>query len=344
MNKIIRFYMDAAKALKLPIQYREEYYGAEISLGGKKYCFRGGYTPFNDGVSNDISLNKYSANRLLHRAGFPVPDATTVSRKERINGIWQLPPLSYPLVAKPTINAFGGGRDVFCNIQNEQTLIEYLEEKSKKYEYISLEAFERGLTAYRVLVFFNKVIGVVQRDPASVTGNGIHSIAELIERENKNRAKIKTVTLDELKVDKEYETKLKEMNLTLDYIPARDEKIVLCYVCNSMRGGTMTSLGRLICPENADLICRAAKLLNLNLVGFDVICENINRPIEKSRGFIIEANCNPDISIHEAPLFGVPVRMAEIILSHLIKKHPLAYAFGYLRQLLPSYSLSYSDL
>ncbi len=332
-NISVSLYMQAAKALKIPMEYCGEFAGVLVRLARKIYYFRKGYTPFNAGSSDDVARNKYSANYLLKKAGLPVPIAHMISIKDCVNGVWSLPKLTYPIVAKPTAYT-SGGFNVFCNIQNEQILTEYLNEFVVKHLFISLETFEQGLTSYQVIVFFNKVIAVTQRDPACVIGDGIHNINQLINIENEKRAKITTVKLGDIKVDQECKTKLKEMNITLDYIPKASEKIVLCYTCNSYRGGAMRSLGRKICQENAKLVCKASKVLNLNLVGFDIICEDIQLPIGKTRGFIIEANVNPDISIHEAPLAGVCVPIAKIFLKQLIKAHPIAYIFNYLKAIL----------
>ena len=326
-------YLQAAKALKIHMEYREEFAGVLVKLAGKIYYFRKGYTPFNVGSSDDVARNKYSANYLLKKAGFPVPKANIISIKDRINGAWSLPKLTYPIVAKPTAYT-SCGIDVFCNIKSEQILIEYLNEFALKHEFISLENFEQGLTAYRVIVFFNKVIAVAQLDPACVMGDGKHTIIQLIDIENKRRTNIESLT--NIRVDQECKIRLDEMNITLDYIPKINEKIILCYTCNTSRGGTMVSLGQSICPENADLLFRAAKELNLNLVGFDIVCEDIQQPIKKSRGFIIEANSNPDLELNEMPVEGVCVPMAKIFLKQLIKNHPVAYLFNYLKIMLLS--------
>lgn len=329
MNKLLICYIKAAKELKLPIEYREEFAGVAVKLANKTYFFRNnGYTPFNAGSSDNIASNKYSVNYILRKANFPVPQATAISIQNRKQNIWSLPQLTYPIVAKPTTGT-SCGLDVFCNIENEQILVEYLNKNAEKYQFISLESFEGGLTSYRVLVFFNKVIAVTQRNPACVIGNGKNTIAELIKIENAKRKKITNVTLGDLTIDKEYQVKLQEMNLKLDYVPINNEKIILCYTCNASRGGTRISMGKAICPENARLACDAAKALSLNFVGFDIICEDIMRPIQKSRGFIIEANSNPDIIIHESALAGINVPIAKILLKQLIKKHPIAYVLNY---------------
>ncbi len=332
MSKILQLYLKTAKKLKLPHTHRKEFNGIEIYLSGKKYSFRGGSTPFNDGASENISINKCAVNQLLHNANFPVPHLAIISKNNCINGIWSLPKITYPVVAKPTVSPSGNGRDVLCNIQEEQTLISYLNKNKEKYDFFNIEMFEQGLIDYRVLVFFNKVIAVAQRDPASVMGDGKHTVSELIEIENEKRSKVTTVTLEKIKIDEECEIKLKELDLTLEKIPQLNKKITLCYTCNDARGGTEISLGDSICPENAALACQAAKILNLNLVGFDIICEDIQRPISQSRGFILEANITPDPIMHETPLAGIPIPISKIFLKKIMRKHFIAYTIHYLKQ------------
>lgn len=340
---LLNAYITSAISLKLPFYYDNVYEGIEVYLAGKKYFFRGitGCTPFNDGSTQDLTSNKLAVNYLLSKAGFPVPQMTAMSEKMHlINDQWVLPDNlpPYPIVAKPALG-HSGGKNVFCNIQNSETLLEYLHEQQKKNAIFCIEHFEANLISYRVVVFFGKVVAVTRRDPAAVTGDGLHTIKELIALKNEERKKITSVTLGDLAVDKEYETKLKELNLTLDYIPQLNEVISLCYVCNSTRGGTMTALGRSICPENASLAIRAAKLLNLNLVGFDILCEDILRPINASRGFIIEANNNPDLTINEFALAGDNVPLSRIVLKRLIRKHPIAYAGLRIKAFILRYNL-----
>ena len=87
----------------------------------------------------------------------------------------------------------------------------------------------------------------------------------------------------------------------------------------------MESLGTKICKENARLLCRAAKTLDLNIVGFDVICDDILIPIEKSNGVIIEANHNPSIRIHEESSDYMFSRLTNKIVRAFIYRHPLSY-------------------
>ena len=339
MNVLAQLYRNAAQQLMLPCKYDLRFDGIEICFHKTRYFFRGGATPFNDAGSVDIACNKYCVNAILHDAGFPVPSAGALSKANCIDGHWVLPEFNYPLVAKPTINPIGGGLDVLCNIQNKEALIQYLNKTADKYRFISIESFEAGLTTYRVTIFFNKVIAVARRDPASIIGDGNHSIAELIAIENIDRKKRKhTYPIDTIKLEQEHLQKLKELGLTPLDIPKKDEKIVLCYASSSMHGESIVALGDSICPENEKLLCDAAKTLNLNLVGFDVICEDINRPIQDSRGFIIEANFNPDVTIHELPSNGIAIPVTRILLHKLIRMHPFCYFMIRLRYIFSRYA------
>ena len=327
MERNTELYYQSACALKMPLTPIAHIAGFEIRLGKNRYFFRSGETPFNCNSSSSLASNKYCTNKMLEAAGLPMPKADAFSKNEfkktetdQFNHYFK-----FPLVVKPT-NGSSLGKDVLCNITTMDQLKTYMNKCFQRHKFLTVEEFHPNLNSYRVLVFYNKVIGVVQRYPAQVIGDGIHSIQALIDLSNIIRKELKkTTSLGPIKVDEEMQIRLKELGLTLDTIPKDKEIVVLRYTCNSTRGGTMASLGKKICKENARLICNAAKILNLNLVGFDVLCEDILIPIEKSRGVIIEANHAPDVTIHEHPLMGTKNRVTQRMLWRLILKHPIAY-------------------
>lgn len=334
MNKNTGLYYQSACALKLPTSMLQQMDGFAVNLGLRRYFFRGGETPFNCGSSLGVANNKYCTNKILAAAGFPVPKADAIGKDLYNNTNLEalIEHFNFPLVVKPTTGTMEG-RDVLCNIGNRQQLHSYMKKCFQDHQFLSIEEFHGGLNSYRVLVFYYKVIGVVQRFPAKVIGDGIHTIRELIEINNCERERLKgSVSLGPIKVDEEYQIRLNELQMTLETIPQNNETVVLCYTCNSTRGGTMESLGKKICVENARMLCQAARALNLNIVGFDVACEDILVPIETSRGVIIEANQNPDITIHEHPILGISNQVSKKILRRLILRHPVAYFLGLFRK------------
>lgn len=327
IDRNVRLYYKAALMLGLRATYLPHLRCLQVKLGRRNYYFTQTVTPFNCGASISLSKNKYYLNKLLREAGFHVPKAIAL-RKE----LFEQRPLSYfirhlrfPLVAKPVSNT-SRGKDVLCNIKDEQSLAAYLKDAFKTYTAMQIEEFHQGLKEYRVLIFNKRVLGVVERFGAEVVGDACHTIQQLMERRNQERQKLsKHLTLSPLKIDIEYERCLNEQGLNLSSIPPLGQVIKLCHTVNTGRGGDFISKGKLIHPDNARYLCQAASITGLNMVGFDVLCQDIEQSFKASPGIIIEANFNPDITIHEIPHQGTKIRVSKALLKHLIFRHPVSY-------------------
>ncbi|CAM4467783.1 MAG: Cyanophycin synthetase [Legionella sp.] len=216
------------------------------------------------------------------------------------------------------------GRGVLCNIQSLDELRTVLNQAFSTYQQIIVEEFHGNLKSYRVLVFNQKVIGVVLRHPSSVIGDGKHHINDLIERTNKERKRINEF-LGPISLDAEAYTCLKEQGIKEDYIPRGGEKVGLGYTSNASRGGSYENISKKICKENRKLMIQVANTLNLKLVGIDIQCDDINKPIKYPDGVIIEANEIPSIRIHEVPMYGSANLVTRKIMRHFIYRHPFAY-------------------
>ncbi|WP_233588427.1 UDP-N-acetylmuramyl peptide synthase [Legionella septentrionalis] len=328
MNKNAQRYYESALNLGMPATPVASIYGFAISLGKKRYFFRGCLTPFNNAGSVGLVDSKYRTNCLLREAGFPVAKATCIQRHEFTQGEWEakIAGLAFPLVIKPTAGT-SQGMDVLCNIQTLAELKSHLSSYLKTYHEVSIEEFHANLTCYRVLIFYGKIIGVVLREAAYVIGDGKHSVKELVELTNVQRQQTNEI-LKPIVIDDECRIRLRELGLSVDAVPAPDERVTLCYTSNATRGGMYKTLSTKICKENKKLLTRAARVLNLKLVGLDVLCKHINTPIEKSSGILVEANYNPSIRIHEEPIEGAPNYVTKKILRRLILRHPFAYVYG----------------
>ncbi len=328
MDKISRLYYKSSYELGLEPEVIKEVNGFRFTLGGKTYYFRSGFNPFNDLATSSFCCNKFCINKMLNKAGVPVPKAFSITRKNFKKGKFNLNKLNFPVVAKPTWDTVGG-KGVICNIKDKETLLLLLEESFKKYRCMSIEEYHADLRSYRVTVFLNKVIGVVERIPASVVGDGVHTISQLIDMQNSKRKILhEHLAFGPIKITKETDIIFEQRHITPDYIPGIKESIPIRITCNSGAGGTMIGLDtNIIHPENANIACLVANVLNLKLVGVDFLCEDISVPFSKSRGVIIEANPSPDITLHEKCPHGVPLQITKIILKKLILRHIFSYLF-----------------
>lgn len=312
----------------MPVKPVPEINGFELKLGTHHYLFRECEGPFNNISSCSIAADKYCTNKLLEQKGIPVPNALSLHiddfNKYPIDEL--ITDLNFPLVIKPLLNS-SQGKDVLCNIQTIEELKLFLTHYFSIYDYLMIEEFHGKLKSYRVLVFNGKIMGIVLRHPASVIGDGKHTIEELVNLTNIERKKISDF-LGPIVLDDECKIKLKELGAELDYIPLTGEKIVLCYTSNATRGGTYESLGNKMCKENRKLMAKVASVLNLTLTGIDVECKDINLPITQSNGVILEVNHRPSVRIHEIPLNGKPHFVTRKIMRSFIYRHPLSYLYS----------------
>lgn len=321
-------YFESAKDLFLSVKPITEIDGFILKLGKNNYHFCKNETPFNNSCSANIAVDKYCTSKLLEKAGIPVPKAISLNRTEFQQNLHKdkIAQLNFPLVIKPIDGSLG--IDVLCNIQTLNELEIHLTKYFSSYPCLLIEEFHGKLNSYRVLVFNKRIIGIVQRYPATVTGDRVHTIKELIKLENLNRKKINEA-LGDITIDDETRIKLQELSITENYIPAFGEQVVLCYTSNATRGGSYATLNKKMCRQNRKLLLDVAEVLNLQLVGIDVECSDIiNSPIEQSNGVILEVNHKPSIRIHEFPMKGTPQRVTKKIMRSFIMHHPLAYLYS----------------
>ncbi|HAT6977575.1 TPA: UDP-N-acetylmuramyl peptide synthase [Legionella pneumophila] len=312
----------------LPVIPVEEFDGFILKLGKNNYHFCKNETPFNNSCSANIAIDKYCTSKLLEKAGIPVPKAISLNFREFQQNLHKdkIAQLNFPLVIKPIDGSLG--ISVLCNIKTGEELENHLTKYFSSYQCLIIEEFHGKLNSYRVLVFNQRILGIVQRYPATVTGDRVHPIHELIKLENINRKRINEA-LGEITLDDEARIKLQELGITENYIPSFGEQIVLCYTSNATRGGSYVTLSKKMCRQNRKLLLQAAKVLDLQLVGIDVECSDIiNIPIEQSNGVILEVNHKPSIRIHEFPMKGAPQKVTKKIMRRFITRHPWAYFYS----------------
>ena len=323
-NKNAGHYYASSKKLFLPVEIIDSIEGFFFRLGKKNYFFRGFETPLNNSCSENLARNKYCANKLLESAGIPVPKAAAIHIDEFKQGLLEhiIADLSFPMVVKPLMGS--QGCDVVCNIPDMEQLMDHMNRLLPANEILLIEEFHGNLNSFRILVLHQRIIGVIQRYSAYVVGDGRHSITELVASANIKREQLNN-ELAPIVLDEECHIRLKELGLTPEYIPSPDERVQLCYTCNASRGGTYEALSTKLCEKNRQLFIHICTVLNLNIAGIDVECADLNRPITRSNGVIIEVNSSPSVRIHETPQSGKPIRVTQKVIRSIIYRHPLSY-------------------
>ncbi len=266
-------------------------------------------------IATEIASDKTVTKSLLHEMGIPVPRGLKVRRlADLADAITDIG--GYPVVIKPLDANHGKG--ITINITDEETA-EAAYDAAKEFSRVVLvERFLKG-SDYRILVINNRLVAVAQRLPAHVIGDGVTTIEQLIEYENKNprrgfghEKELTAITIDEMT-----ERVLAKKGLTLESVLAAGELCELKSTANLSTGGTAIDCTDIIHPDNAFMAERAARVVGLDVAGIDVICPDISQPIAETGGGIVEVNAAPGFRMHLAPSQGIPRNVAEPLMDML---------------------------
>ncbi|MDE5415820.1 acylphosphatase [Alkalihalobacterium chitinilyticum] len=279
--------------------------GRLFSLSSKErthYFFR----TRGDKVSNEaveVGADKDETKIYLSKAGVPVPqgdkfgaDATDEEIIKYTNS------LEYPVVLKPTNGSLGNG--VITNIKGEKTLRKALAyvRSDLGYREVIVERFFPG-EEYRVYVIEDQVIAAYNRLPANITGDGVHTVEELIELKNQQRRKNARLFSCLIEVDQETHEFVETAGYSMDSVPRKGEKILLHEKTNVSAGGDPIDVTDKLAPEIKQIAINAVKAIpGLYHGGVDIIIDH-SKPVEKS-AVVIELNPTAQIGGILFPIKG----------------------------------------
>ncbi|HBT49583.1 MAG TPA: cyanophycin synthetase [Caldanaerobacter subterraneus] len=307
------------EALKRGIPVTRVGNGSILRLGYGKYqkIIEGTISQNTSCIAVDIASDKILTKKILKDHGLPVPEGDVAYNEEEAISIAE--ELGYPVVIKP----YNGnqGKGVHLNISSrEEVVIAYRNAKNYS-DLVMVEKQIRG-RHYRVLVVGEKVVAVAERIPAHVIGDGVHTVKELIEIENKNplRGNGHEKPLTKITVDAVSKMVLQKQGLTLDDVPRKGRKVFLRESANLSTGGIAIDRTDEIHPHNIEIAVRAAKAIGLDIAGIDITMEDIRKPLSATNGAIIEINASPGIRMHHYPSKGKPRNVAKAIVDMLFPK------------------------
>ncbi|MDF2557152.1 MAG: cyanophycin synthetase [Bacillales bacterium] len=265
-------------------------------------------------IATDITSDKQLTKSILIDQKIPVPFGKVVYTE--VSAVMAAKSIGMPVVLKP----FNGnqGKGVQTNLQNEEEVKKAFKKASKFSSGVLVEQYISG-NDYRVLVVGDQVSAVSQRVSAMVIGDGVHTIEELIDIINSDpqRGEGHEKSLTKIKLDDIALDILNRNRLNLNYIPAKNERVLLRENGNISTGGTAIDCTEMIHPENAEIAVRAAEALGINIAGVDIVTEDITKPILETGGAVIEVNSAPGLRMHLYPSGGKPRNVAKDIIDLL---------------------------
>lgn len=268
-------------------------------------------------IAVDIAGDKEETKNLLSSAEVPVPKGIILYSDENVQRA--IDTVGYPFVIKP-ING-NHGKGATTNITTFEQADKALEAARNYGRNVICEKYITGFD-FRVLVINFKFICAALRTPASVRGDGEHTIQWLIEETNKDprRGYGHEKVLTQIKIDDFTQKILDEKGYSLDTIPAKDELVLVKPTANLSTGGTSTDVTDDVHPVNIFLAERIAKIIGLDICGIDIMASDLKKPLTENGGAVLEVNAAPGFRMHVEPSAGIARNAAEPVVEMLYPK------------------------
>ncbi|MEK7190558.1 MAG: hypothetical protein AAB661_02225 [Patescibacteria group bacterium] len=260
---------------------------------------------FKESASLKWMDNKGIMKTKFLKEGLPVARGGAVLTKRGALKIFYN--IQKPVITKPNLGS--RSRHTMIHINTPEGLIAGFKKAKKLSPLVIVEEELRGYL-FRGTLIGGKLAGVIKRDQPEVTGDGIHTLGELMEEENK-RPERNGPIFHKIIVDKEGEIELRRENITMNDVPGKGRIVTFSQKTSRGCGGTTTEVTDIVHPENVAMLEHVARFLDDPLIGVDFIIEDITKSWQEEQHCgIIECNSLPFIDLHHYPLFGKPNNIA----------------------------------
>lgn len=294
----VPMFLKAARHMRLPfLELPGRHW--QFGIGRRARWLDSSYTDVTPVMAHKLSKRKDYAATMLRDAGIPVPDHALV--RDGDHAVRVSKQLKYPVVVKPADQ--DGGRGVFADLSTAEEVLLAHAKAAKLSSNVLVERHVPGRD-YRVVVFQGQVTFAIERKPASVTGDGVSSVAELLQKRNAEALEVQPPR-PQLSLDEEALRLLEREGLSRDSIPASGLRVRLRSAANYAIGGTAEVVTDLVHPDNAQLAVRAAEALRLDLAGIDLIMSDISLSWHEVGSAVCEVNGQPQLGRNSsAHLYG----------------------------------------
>jgi GNAT-family acetyltransferase (TIGR03103 family) len=289
LNIYARIIVDEARRRGIAVEVEDAEAGLfRLSFGGRSISCRESLSDMTSAVALSRCDDKALTRRLLARAGLRVPEQLRVSRSHEVSAFLER---HGRVVVKPARGE--QGRSVFVDLSTEDEVGRAIEHARQVCDEVLVEEFVTGHDL-RIIVIDGAVVAAAVRRPATVLGDGTHTIRELIETQSRRRA---AATGGESRIPLDEETKraVRVAGHGLEDVLAEGESLAVRKTANLHTGGTIHDVTADLHPDLAAAAVAGARTLEIPLVGFDFLVPDVAGP----NYVIIEANERPGLANHE---------------------------------------------
>ncbi|MBF8743346.1 N-acetylglutaminylglutamine synthetase [Pseudomonas guariconensis] len=289
LNPYARIIVDEAFRRGIEVQVDDAAAGLfTLSLGGRRVRCRESLSDLTSAVTMTLCQDKRLTQHALHNAGLRVPVQQLAGNADDNLAFLEE---HGAVVVKPVDGEQGQG--VAVNLTTHEEISQAIEQARRFDSRVLLESFHPGLDL-RIVVIGFEVVAAAIRHPAQVVGDGEHSIKALIEAQSRRR-QAATGGESRIPLDEETERTLRAAGLAYDSVLPAGQRLAVRRTANLHTGGTLEDVTERLHPVLADAAVRAARALDIPVVGLDLMVRDAEHPDY----VIIEANERVGLANHE---------------------------------------------
>jgi cyanophycin synthetase len=306
----------AAERRGIPARRLTEGSLVQLGFGSRQRRIWAAETDRTSAIGEAIAQDKELTKSLLSAIGVPIPEGRVARTADEAWAAAQA--VGLPVAVKPRKGNQGKG--VSTRLETREAVVTAFE---LAVAYDGETIVERHLEGadHRLLVIGDRLVAAARREPPQVRGDGRSSIAELVELENLNplRGDDHATSLSKLRLDAIGLEHLAEQGLTPESVPADGQRVSLRRNANLSTGGSAADVTDQVHPEVAARAIEAARMVGLDVAGIDVVATGIDRPLEETRGAVVEVNAAPGLRMHLEPSSGRGRPVGEAVIASMFQ-------------------------
>ena len=292
----------------------------QLGQGVHQQRIRATMTCKTSAIAVDIASDKSLTNQLLAAAGLPVPAREVVETED--GAVAAAERIGYPVVVKPLDG--NHGRGVCLDLRDDDVRGPSPGEAREPGGDVVVETFVSG-DDHRVLVVGGRMVAIAERVPAGVTGDGEHTVRELVEIENSDprRGIGHEKVLTRIRIDEAAVELVREQGLTSTPCRPAGTRVKLAAHGQHVDRRRRPSTGRWRpTPRTSRSRRRRPRSWASDIAGIDFICptsrcRSASRAAPSSR-----STPRPGFRMHTHPTEGEPQYVAKPVIDLLFPPGP----------------------
>ncbi|MEU4368031.1 N-acetylglutaminylglutamine synthetase [Micromonospora chersina] len=289
LNPYAKIVADEAMRRGIRVEVTDPRWGElRLSSGGRTVHTRESLSELTSAVAMSRCDDKRVTRRILTEAGLSVPRGRTATGDA--DDLAFLADVG-PVVVKPARGEQGNG--ITVGVRTPEALTAAVELARRFCPDVLIEELREG-EDLRVVVIDHEVVAAAVRRPAQITGDGVHDITELIERQSRRRAAA-TGGESRIPIDDMTREVVAEAGHRMHDVLPEGQVLAVRRTANLHTGGTIHDVTAELHPAIAEACVTASRALDIPVTGLDLLVPAADRP----EHVFIEANERPGLANHE---------------------------------------------